>query len=58
MSSLFTFSVKLFDQKQHIRVRKQMSPQELTDALGVAFELSDVQIVGFRDRQGTIMTPS
>jgi len=26
-----------------------MSSQELTDALGVAFDLNDVQIVGFRD---------
>jgi len=35
-----------------------MSPVELTDALSVAFELSGVKIVGFRDESGTIITPS
>lgn len=51
-------SVKLFERIQNIRVRKQMSPVELTDALSVAFDLNGVTIVGFRDEQGTISTPS
>ena len=58
MNSLHTFTVKLYDRVQSIRVRKQMSPVELTDALSVAFELSGVKIVGFRDESGTIITPS
>jgi hypothetical protein len=35
-----------------------MSPLELTEALVVAFDLSGMQIVGFRDAHGIIITPS
>jgi hypothetical protein len=35
-----------------------MSPGEFTDALSYAMGLFDVQIVGFKDATGLIVTPS
>ena len=55
---MFKFKARHHGNSQSILVRRDMSPGEFTDALSYAMGLFDVQIVGFKDATGLIVTPS